>query len=134
MVRVKNIWHIIVVSLYGPAAAAHLEIVYTEAKAQRDILKAQMHKLRPSTFTPEKLYPIKEKELGIWKNRCSSLAGKASLEKLTAAFFTKVSVFKGFHIEYTVAPEVSQFFGLTNLFDKLTLTEPKEEPERPLLL
>lgn len=121
-------------SLYGPAAAAHLEIVYTEVKAQRDILKAQMHKLRPSTFTLEKLYPIKEKELGTWKNKCSSLAGKASLEKLTAVFFTKVCVFKGFRIEYTVAPEVSQFFGLSDVFDKLTFIESKEEPERTLLL
>ena len=48
-------------SLYGPTAATHLQIVYTEVKGQRDVLKAQLHKLRPSVFTPERLRPAKEK-------------------------------------------------------------------------
>ncbi|MDO4484238.1 MAG: recombinase family protein [Clostridia bacterium] len=111
-------------SLYGPAAATHLEIVYTEVKNQRDILRAQFQKLRPSSFAPERLSVLKGKELSVWKQRCRSLNGKMSLERLSAVFFTKISVYKAFRIVYSVAPEVSQFFSGALDFDSLTISEP----------
>ena len=77
---------------------------------------------------------LSDEELAAWKSQCRLLTGKESLEKLAAALFVKVSVFKGLRITYTVVPEVSQFFGLSGDLEALTVSEPSEEWGEPVLI
>ena len=121
--------------LYGVSSTSQLQLLYNDVKLKRDKTYAALQQLDPTKYEPQILAKQKQYELTKLKEKCLlwHQGGECYFEIIITEFFNHISIYKDYHIQYNILPEIRQFLSTDQpiITNKLSTYIIPELPKMP---
>ncbi len=96
---------------YGVEATSELQLIYADIRDKRNTAYKALQQMKPSHYEIDHLIKSKRREFLRIRKECELWNKKdwKQAEHMTFCFFERINVHQGYHLHYTIVPEVKQF-------------------------
>lgn len=102
---------------FGVEATAELQLVYADVHDKQKSVSFALQQMKPAHYEIDRLIANKRRVFQKILKECELWSEKEwkQAEKMTFRFFERIDVYQGYHLYFTIVPEIRQFLPVTFL-------------------